>query len=347
MSRGRGSRSATLLFVAVVTAVAGVTRVFAQAQPQAHSQPSGFAPGAAQATAPGNQPAASKDSFRFNQPIPVNIRKSNNAVIQMMLLGIDLKSISVMSPQGRTFEYANNTVRSVRSFDGSFFYAPNKDNPAEMISRLNQLQPANSNPAEAAAGQPAPASTAPFTVTGAQPSTTAAHSQPMPATGFGNSGQGLNGGTAAPAAAHSPASPTTAHTQAPFTTSGAHSQSPMPTTTTTMPAMSHSPASPMPSTTPATSHGANPGHFSPAMVPQTATTMWEYECSKCHHRFTSPTEIKAGHRCVKCGVVWGQVQDQNGRVMSSSPAARAGSAVGLIVVVAGIIAAIVRKVQSA
>jgi len=75
--------------------------------------------------------------------------------------------------------------------------------------------------------------------------------------------------------------------------------------------------------------------------------MYEYECSKCRHRFTSPVEIKAGHRCTKCGIVWGQVKDEHGNVMSSSPAARIGGGVGVVALIIGVIVAIVRKSQSA
>ena len=85
----------------------------------------------------------------------------------------------------------------------------------------------------------------------------------------------------------------------------------------------------------------------PSMGPTMGQQMvWQYECTKCHFKFTSPTEVKAGHRCTKCGIVWGEIHDENGRTISSSPAAKIGGGVGIIALVISIIVAIVRKVQS-
>ena len=98
--------------------------------------------GTADVAATAQEPAA--NSFRFNQPIPVTIRKTNNSILTTLLVGIDEKGITVMSPQGKTIEHANNTFRIVRSPDGSFSYSPSKDNVTELIQRLNQAQPANS-----------------------------------------------------------------------------------------------------------------------------------------------------------------------------------------------------------
>ena len=50
------------------------------------------------------QPDVPADSYTFNQSVPVNIRKSNKAIVQMMLLGIDLNGIRVMSPQGKAID---------------------------------------------------------------------------------------------------------------------------------------------------------------------------------------------------------------------------------------------------
>ena len=98
--------------------------------------------GTADVAATAQEPAA--NSFRFNQPIQVTIRKTNNSILTTLLVGIDEKGITVMSPQGKTIEHANNTFRIVRSPDGSFSYSPSKDNVTELIQRLNQAQPANS-----------------------------------------------------------------------------------------------------------------------------------------------------------------------------------------------------------
>lgn len=349
---------------------------------QAHSQPPGAGAGQVPGQVPGQgqaqgqgqaggqgQAQASTDSYRFQQPIPVTIRRTNNAVVQALLVGIDLNNITVMSPQGRTIEYPNSSVRSARSADGSFFYSPSKDKPSEMIARLNQMQPQNTNPGGAGGTGQAGAtagSNVPFTVAGGAGGTGAAagaggaaaaaggHNQAMAGFGQGNTGTANAGAAAASSAqmmAHAQAGTAGAHTPSaipataptPFTTSHSQGSSFQPnTSSSTPPAMpmgAHS--STMPGTSPSSS-----GMNSP-MMPQQQTMGWEYECSKCHHRFTSSVEIKAGHKCVKCGVVWGQVRDENGRVTSSSPAARAGGAVGLIVVVVGIIAAIVRKSQAA
>lgn len=305
---------------------------------------------------------APADSYQFSQPIPVVIRMANNGVLQSMLVGIDAEGLSVITPQGRPLKYAPKKVRSVRSVDGSFFYAPAKDDLLEVIKRLNALQPSNANQAGAngVPGQPA-AGVVPGTVAGA-------HSQPMPTFPVaGASAAGTNSATAASAQmmAHAQAGatnptypattttypstttsamPSSSHSAAPYASTytpptssmGAHSQTPNMHTPSTM---AHSPAA----NTGMSPHvGMNPGM---GMGPQTMG--WQYECQKCHHTFTSSVEIKAGHRCVKCGVVWGQVKDEHGRVTSSSPAARIGGGVGAIVMVIGVIVAIVRKVQSA
>ncbi len=319
--------------------------------------------GTADVAAVAQEPAA--NSFRFNQPIPVTIRKTNNSILTTLLVGIDEKGITVMTPQGKTIEHANSTFRIVRSPDGSFSYSPSKDNVAELIQRLNQAQPANSTPNDTggAPAQPA-AGGVPFTVSGAQPQPGGAQPQPAGAHAqpgsafpipFGGNNAGANAANNAAAemarmTAHSQAMannanqpgsafpttpmPTTTHSQTPFTTS------PMPT----MPMGSHSQMPPMtmPNTMPHSQMSAMPGMNT---APQ--QMMMEYECSKCRHRFTSAVEIQAGHKCAKCGVVWGQVKDENGRVMSTSPAAKIGGGVGLVVVVIGIIAAIVKKVNAA
>jgi hypothetical protein len=334
----------------------------AQALGQAHSQPQGQTSG--QGFGQG-QEQASTDSFRFNQPIPVNIRKSNNAVLQAMLAGIDEDKITIITPQGRTLEFNNSTIRTVRSLDGTFFYNPAKDNTAEVIRKLNSMQPAGTGPGATGTGQAGRAgqtgttagSTVPFSITGGNSGTTGqpsnGHAQPGAGHGQGYTSPNSTPATSASAAhmaAHSQAASPMPATTAPYTTASSHSQAAaMPA----MPSTSHSP-----STMPSMSHtSAMPGmsHSStiPGMSPSTSgmpgpgmQTMWEFECLNCHHKFTSPVEIKAGHKCVKCGVVWGQVQDQNGRVMSSSPAARVGGAVGGIGLIVAIIIGIVKKMQS-
>ena len=322
--------------------------------------------GTADVAATAQEPAA--NSFRFSQPIPVTIRKTNNSILTTLLVGIDEKGITVMSPQGKTIEHANNTFRIVRSPDGSFSYSPSKDNVTDLIQRLNQAQPANSTPnaAGGAPGQPA-AGGVPFTVSGAQPQPggaqpqpAGAHAQPGPAFPFpfGGNNAGANAANNAAAEmarmtaqsqamaanANQPGSafpttpmPTGTHSQTPFTTS------PMPT----MPMGSHSqmPASTMP-TMPNTMPNSQMPTM-PGMNTAPRLSMWEYECSKCRHRFTNTGAMLAGHKCPKCGVIWGQVKDQNGRVTSSSPAAKIGGGVGLVVVVIGIIAAIVKKANAA
>ena len=310
---------------------------------------------------------AAANSYRFNQPIPVTIRKSNNSILQTLLVGINETGITVMSPQGRTVEHPNNSFRIVRSPDGSFSYSPGKDDVAELIQRLNQAQPANANPngAGAAPAQPG-AGGVPFTVSGTQPQPGAAHSQPA--------GPGIGGNNAAAEmarmAAHAQAVnanppgsafplPTGPHSQTPFTTSpmptmpmGTHAQMPGSTMPNTMP---HSQASAphnmnMPNMNPPNMNMPNmnmPNMNMPNMNTAPQQMVWEYQCGKCRHKFTSAVEIQAGHKCTKCGVVWGQVKDENGRVMSSSPAAKIGGGVGIVVVVIGIIAAIARKVNAA
>ena len=307
---------------------------------------------------------AGANSFRFNQPIPVTIRRSNNSVVQTFLVGIDATNVTVANAQGRQIEYPNNTVRSVRSNDGSFFYSPAKDNLADVVQRLNQAQPATNAPGQPGIpGQPGATSTVPFTVSGANPQPGAGHSQPgFPGNPQGNNNAAQNATNAAMAQmmAHSQANANRqpGSTSPPAYAPGAHSQampsgSPSPMPGMPMPMGGHnqssSPAPGMPgmpmgghSQTPSMPNNPMPGMNT---APQMQMQM-EYECSKCKHRFTSPVEIKAGHKCAKCGVIWGQVQDQNGNVTSSSPGARIGGGVGIVVVVIGIIAAIVRKVNA-
>jgi len=335
----------------------------------------------------GAAPVADPNTYRFSQPIPVIIRRSNNAIAQGMLVAITREGITIMSPQGRSLDYANKTFRSVRSPDGSFFYNPSKDDPAEFIGRLNQLNPSGNG-----AGQTGPAAS-PFTPTG-QPGS--AHAQPQPAAGHnaaansgstfpmpfptttpmpnsGHSQSSFNSSTNSATEAmnrmmaHSQATSNSAsaaaHNQAmenerrmaeaqrraseQAAASQAHSSS-LTTPMTPLPGDSHMATpggshSPMPPT-----HQPGLTHPMPAMpnLPS-QTLMYEYECSKCKHRVTSATEIKAGHKCASCGVIWGQVQDENGRVTSSTPAGRIGGGVGIVVTIIGIIAAIVKKSKSA
>lgn len=302
------------------------------------------------------QPDVQTDSYTFNQPVPVNIRKSNKAIVQMMLLGIDLNGIRVMSAQGKTFEFANNTFISASSLDGSFFYSPTKSNPAEVIQRLNKLQPArtmNQNPNVPGSGPGFPMPTAPGAATGP-----GVHNQ-IPA--------GTN-----PAMNNAfPNTNPTAHAQPPSypPTNSAFPGSPMPTTTHSQtPPSSYPAASPMP-TFPSASHGAMPGmshntmpgspspsapmpmtpHMqSPSMpnMPQTMTMQNQYVCGKCKKVNNVTGTVQAGHRCTHCGVVWDQVLDEKGKVISSSPAAAVGGAFGGVALIIGIVVAIVRKTQA-
>jgi hypothetical protein len=308
------------------------------------------------------EPAA--NSFRFNQPIPVTIRKTNNSIIQTMLVGIDEKGITVMAPFGKTVEHPNNTFRIVRSPNGSFSYSPGKDDVNELIQRLNQAQPANGNPngalpngAGGVPGQPG-AGGVPFTVSGASPQPAGAHSQPgsafPPALGGNNAGANPANNASAEMErmmAHSQATaangsrPGSAGSMPP----GGHSQTPY--STSPMPTMpgthSQMPPATMPHSMPNPQMPMMPNMNMPNMNPSPQQMMYQYECMKCRHRITSAVEMQAGAKCPSCGVIWGHVQDEHGRITSSSPAAKIGGGVGLVVVVIGIIAAIVRKVNAA
>lgn len=361
----RASLNCALLLTASLVAAPTFAQGLPHAQPSGQPQPrsSGFGQPSATGQPEGEPQASPDESYRFSQPIPVNIRKSNNAVLQAMLVGIDLTNITIMTPQGRTLEFSNKTVRSVRSLDGSFFYNPAKDDAAATIKKLNQFAPANG---ATTAGQP-----------GVSPGTTAGTTagSTVPFTVAGNGAGQAAGGTTSGSSAHMPAHGQTGGSTVPFsTTPAANSHTAYTPPTTTTPSTSHSPSgshsgmpsgshayapptsanSGMPSSSshfppvnpgPAIPSAGMPGGMPEGMGPQ--TTLIEYQCSKCKHKITSATEIKAGHKCSNCGVVWGQVQDENGRITSSSPGARAGGAVSLIIVVVGVIAAIVRKVQSA
>ncbi|MFO1041900.1 MAG: hypothetical protein U0941_08955 [Planctomycetaceae bacterium] len=301
------------------------------------------------------QPDVPADSYTFNQPVPVNIRKSNKAIIQMMLLGIDLNGIRVMSPQGKAMEFANNTFISASSLDGSFFYSPTKSSPAEMIQRLNKLQPSrstNQNPNVPGGGPGIPMPTA----SGAAGAGPGVHNQVPPGTN--------------PAFTNTfPNTTPTAHAQPqPYTQpNSAFPNSPMPTTTHSQPSPSTYPtATPMP-TSPTASHAAMPGMSHNAMPPSSSaptpmpgmpspsmsnmnapsiTTQNMYVCGKCKKVNTVTGTLQAGHRCTHCGVVWDKVLDQNGKVVSSTPAAAVGGAFGGVALIIGIVVAIVRKAQS-
>ena len=312
------------------------------------------------------QPESKTESFQFNQPIPVVIRMSNRGVVQMMLLGINLDGISVMSPQGKTLEYSNKSFVSARSPDGSFFYNPAKERPAEVIQRLNKLQPQSATP-NVNPGTGVPMATSPVATS---PTGPGAHNQQPVASNT----------TTNPFPSTFPMPmPTTAHAQPsyqqPSTTT--FPTSPMPTThsqpmpTTTSPTTTSPTTSPMP-TYPSTAHtampsnGTMPTQSGPHMQPPTPnmsnmnptssmnpttfpsqSTQNIYLCSKCKQQNLINGTPVAGHRCTHCGVVWNEVVDENGRVTSSSPAARVGGAVSGIALVIGIIVAIVRKSQSA
>ncbi len=273
------------------------------------------------------------DSVRFNQPIPVTIRMSNNAIIKTMLVGIDQDGISTVSPQGRAVEYLFPKIRTVRSQDGSLFITPAKDDMAEVITRLSALNPAPASPNAAGPGVPGGAAMPGF-----------GHGQPMPSQpGFNN---GMSGAQMM-AHAQAPSQPT--YNPPPDMASTAHASMPPQFNNYSPPPsgmphsqMSQPPQMSMPGMGPHQQMNSNmgPPNMSQQMVMQ-------YECTKCHYKFTSTTEVKAGHRCTNCGIIWGEIQDQSGRTISSSPAAKIGGGFGFLAVVIGIIVAIVRKVQSA
>jgi hypothetical protein len=278
-------------------------------------------------------------SVQFQTAIPVSLRKSNGSLMRGFLIGISESSVTFRNAQGRTFEFQNDTVKSVRSADGSVMYSPGKDNAAEVIQQMRTQQattgsngavpntgPGQVNPGGAHGTSPMPNGSLPFTPIQTPPNPNAgAHGQPR--------GNGAIPFMPIP----SQPNPSAGH-------------SPMPSHNMPMP--SHN--APMPShNTPMSSHvtmpptmPAQPHMQMPGVMPQTQI-MHQYQCMKCRHIVTSPVELQAGHRCTHCGTVWGQVQDQSGRVVSSSPVAAVGGGVGVVVVIIGIIAAIVRKSQSA
>ena len=296
------------------------------------------------------QPDVPADSYTFNQSVPVNIRKSNKAIVQMMLLGIDLNGIRVMSPQGKAMEFANNTFISASSLDGSFFYSPTKSSPAEMIQRLNKLQPsrpANQNPNVPGGAPGFPMPTAP----GAAGAGPGVHNQVPPGTNpaFTNTFPNTN---------------PTAHAQPqPYTQpNSAFPNSPMPTTTHSQPSPTTYPtATPMP-TSPTASHAAMPGmshNMMPGSPPPSPTmpqmqsplvptmsVQYQYVCSKCKEVNKLDGPVQAGHRCTHCKVVWNQVLDEKGKVVSSTPAAAVGGAFGGVALIIGIVVAIVRRAQA-
>lgn len=318
---------------------------------------------------------AASDSFTFSQPIPVTIRMSNNAIVQVMLLGLDQDGISVMSPQGKQLKYEHKKVKSVASADRTFFYNPSKDNLGEVIERLNKLQPQSSTPAgtnttTTTTGQPfagnAGGATVPFTVGGARPG--GGHSQSSMPPGFGVPNANNAATSAASMMAHSQAGrnstmpmPTTTTTTMPTTTMpttttpfGGHSQTTTtPFTTSTMPSAGHSSMpsmSTMPSmnrTTPMPNMGHMPTPGSSMPGPSFPSQgMFQYECMKCKYTFTTSGEMKAGGKCPKCGVTWDHVQDEHGRITSTSKAKIVGGGVAAVITIVGVIVAIARRANA-
>lgn len=277
---------------------------------------------------------ASTDSVRLSQPIPVTIRMTNNNIVKGMLVGMDQNGISIMNQQGRTVDFTYNKVRSFRNQDGSIFFTPAKDTAGDLIGRLNTLQPAQTGNA----GGPGAANS--FTGGGGHGQMPPAFTPPPPFQ----------------ASAHNQSHAPTYNPPPPTIPSSSHSHSsytPPPNPYT--PPASHSSHTPHTPYSPPPMH--NPMHNQmppPPSMPQMGQgpmnnqmqMVWEYTCTNCRHKFESATEVKAGHRCAKCGVVWGEIQDQSGRTISSSPAAKVGSGIGGLALIIGIIVAIVRKAQS-
>ena len=297
-------------------------------------------------------PPTAPPSVRLTQPIPVTMRMvKGNAVVQGMLLGLEENSISVLTAQGRTIDYANSAVKTMRSADGSIFYTPAKDDANELIQRLSKLQ-ANSLPSGGPAqpgslpGQPSMAGgqtgaqpgRIPFTMGGSTPA--GSHSSSMPSS------------TTMPSMPKPPNFNPPANQMAHSQPSSMPSGMPMPTSPS-MPMGSHMQT---PSTPAMPNMGSNMG---PGMGPQMGTppnlgmpphmgmpTIWEYQCLSCRHRFTSTTEIQPGARCPKCNVLFHSVNGKtNGSSMTSAYRAGsiAGSFVGLGLVVLVIIAVVVRS----
>ncbi|MBS0203024.1 MAG: hypothetical protein JSS49_09020 [Planctomycetes bacterium] len=290
-------------------------------------------------------PPEQPTSVRLSQPIPVTMRLTKgNAVMQAMLLSVDENGISVMTAQGRTVDFANSAVKTVRSADGSIFYTPAKDDANELIQRLTRLQPSTNSP-NSVPGQP----------TGSVPA------QPPMTSGLPGFGPGripFRMGGSAPAGGHSqmpamPSMPKPPNFSNPPMNSMAHAQSPgMPSG---MP-----PGMPAPPSAPAGSHmqfpqtppnlgmppnARIPPHVgmppNPGMPPNMGMqTIWEYQCLSCRHKFTSTTEIHPGSRCPKCNIL---ITSVNGKTSPNMPisAYRAGSIVGAVIGVGIVILAIV------
>lgn len=253
----------------------------------------------------------SSDSFTFNQPVPVTIRMSNNNVLQAMLMGVNQTGVSVLTPQGKVAEFAHKKVKSVRSADGSIFFQPAKDDVGELITKLNTLMP--NNKTATAAGQ-------------------------------ANAGSGPNATMPMPSAAHSQPSSTSTTTTMPAMQM-AHSQPP--TTSYTPPAHSSSSYSPPPYTPPPMPHMAAPPPsmtMPPAMPQMQQQLMWEYQCSKCRHKFTTTVQMTPGQSCPKCGTKWHYINGQGAANSQGAPLVKErpailhpkvlGTIVGVVVVLA-------------
>lgn len=263
----------------------------------------------------------SSDSYTFNQPIPVTIRMSNNNVFQGMLMGVNQTGVSVLTPQGKLTEFAHKKMKSVRSADGSIFFQPAKDDIGELIGKLNTLSPNNkaAAPGQANAGS-GPNAAMPM----AQPN--AAHSQPATTT------------TAMPAP-HAQMS-TPSYTPPAQTTSSytppAHSMS------------SYTPPYSPPAMPPMQAHAPSmaPSMTMPPQPPQ-MQMMWEYQCSKCRHKFTTTVQMTPGQSCPKCGTKWQYINGQGAPPVRERPAILhpkvLGTIIGIFIAMAGGVLVAIKK----
>lgn len=309
--------------------------------------------------------AATPTSHQFDRPIPVVIRMANNGVVQAMLVSLSDDGIGVILPQGRPMTYSPNKVRSVRSTDGSLFYVPAKDDLTALIKRLNAARAVSATRASPSIAHSS-FDTAP--ANGAQTRSTSTFST---APAWNRPAR-----TASPFDSRS-SSQLPPHQPWTYPQQNWPSQQPnwpprpaFPPNPTwesqmrSMPGWQHTVPASMKPTSPLDAPATNPGSsvdysFLPPnmrnrlnggmppnvrLAPQSAGGV--YTCQNCQHRVTSPVELKAGYRCVKCGVVWDQVTDEGGGVLSISPAALGGRIFCGFIMVIGTIVGLIRRMQS-
>lgn len=89
-----------------------------------------------------------------------------------------------------------------------------------------------------------------------------------------------------------------------------------------------------------------------AMPPQAPQMqmMWEYQCSKCRHKFTTTVQMTPGQSCPKCGTKWQYINGQGAPPVRERPAILhpkvLGTIVGAFVALAVVVLLVIKAANS-